>query len=345
MATIFLPPDIGSARGALSASRPISAIHVGPIFDAELRAGRFAQSEFVALLNYRYWRHIKTPEIKIGRLIDWYEGQGIDHATAAAINWHVPEIDYRGFRPVGAAIDIALTPSSFEVAAGVAPRSFCVVGTRFRHIIEASDPRLRVLPAPGFRYRHLPTLHRAARRDKTIVLVILSMLPALAAATREFLDPGSLDRHRGSTEWWIKRHPGMTQTEAEAIFRPPLPATVRFVDGSLYTSLVQADVVIGIESSALVEAVAIGIPVICLGHGNLPSRVPIPAWVDRRLWRLCYDRAEALEALDELLLEDVSGIDLAKLQDDLLSPADDAGTAQFLGLGEALEHSSGPRDD
>jgi hypothetical protein len=161
-----------------------------------------------------------------------------------------------------------------------------------------------------------------------MILVLLSGVPRLVSSTRALLDFEDLR----NALWRVRRHPLMPQREAERFFGPDLPAGTQFVEGNFYDCLARADLVIGIETSALIEALGLGIPVICLGQGNSPSRIPIPAWADRRLWRIAYDRAGTRRAIQELLSEDCAAINLGKLQSDLLNPALPADIRRFLGF-------------
>jgi hypothetical protein len=92
--------------------------------------------------------------------------------------------------------------------------------------------------------------------------------------------------------------------------------------------------VVGIGSSALMEAVALGIPTLCLAIGNQPTESPVPDWVDHNLSRVVYDAHEAAEAMDQMMSATVLP-DRDYLHTAMLGTADDLSTRRLLGLNPA----------
>jgi hypothetical protein len=313
--------------------RGLSERFAGVAMDAlvrdDLMAGRFARSAISALLTYRFWTRHADPRIR--QIINWYEGQDIDHALAAALRWSGSDVRHVGFRSPCSRFELSVTPAAHEVASGVVPPIMAVVGNRFYEEIRAALPTLRTEPAPGLRYQHLHSVIKKSRQGPTTILVTLPLARSSLAGMRALIAPGSAGSTRHGWRWHIKRHPAMPQPEAERLFGGALPAGFEFVDGDFYDCLKDADIVIGLESSALLEAVALGIPALCLARSNIPTKIPFPTWADRRLWRVCYDAEELSRSIVELLAEEPSS-DLAALREDLLSPATPEKIRSFLGL-------------
>lgn len=303
---------------------------VRALVDADLRAGRFARSAFLALLAYRFLTTAERRGLAIARLVNWYEGRDTDHATAAAVNWHRLDIALIAFRPPCSRFYLSVTPEPYEVAAGVVPTTVAVVGCGFAREIAAGNPGLAVVPAPGLRLPR-PSAATTPEGEGTAVLVILPLLGAAIAGIRALIAPtGGMPG--ASVQWWIKRHPEMPRTEAEALFGS-LPSGYRFVEGDFADWLARAAIVAGVGSSALIEAVATGRAVLCLASGNEPTENPIPPWVDGRLWRIAYSPDDVRAAVTDLLHVDDAPRDRAALRNDLLSPGEPAEMQRILGFG------------
>ena len=262
-----------------------SEFEVGPLIDSDIRAGRFSYSSVQSLLSYRFLRNAKRLGLNISHLLDWYEGQDIDHAFAAAINWHTIPITHVGYRPVAPPGYLSVTPTQHEVEAEVVPRILAVVGTRARMELSSKLTGTEVRAAPSFRYRTLRNLQTVDKGASKNILVLLPLDISAVGRCAEIIKP--LVRDDPTIHWHIKFHPLMPRHEAVRAFGEQAEM-LRIVDGPYYYWLARCDLIIGGSTNALAEAVAVGIPAICLATGNQPTEIPIPPWAPDGLWAMCY---------------------------------------------------------
>lgn len=303
---------------------------IGPLVDAELRYGRFANSALQALLFFRFWNRAMERGLAIDRFVDWYEGHDFDHATAAAINWHANAPTLIAYRSVAPASYLSVTPARHEVTSEVVPFTWGVVGGYVRTEIERANPELTVLPAPGLRYGRLREFQRhAPEGGRPITLVLLSierdLVERVFATIAPVVDMAGPDGCR----WLIKRHPAMPEAEVRAIFHSVAHA-VEFVDGDFYDYLERADAVIGLGTNTLIEAVAAGVPVICVSGGNRPAEIPLPLSFRAGWWRVCYDASEFAVLLPQAWAEARQGHAGCELREALLGPFDVAAMRALL---------------
>ncbi|MDE2493460.1 MAG: hypothetical protein KGL97_06085 [Alphaproteobacteria bacterium] len=313
-----------------------TGLHLAPLIRAELECGRFAQSSIAALLAYRFWSRIGKVAPELTDVIDWYEGQAIDHATAAALNWTKVSTRLTGFLPPCSKLELSVTPAKHEVAAGVVPSTMAVVGRGFRRNLASEIPELRTIVAPGLRHQQLSSF--SSRRDeaRATILAAFPLQPPLATRMGQIAIECMAAHPSSARRWLLKRHPAMPQSELDRLLLGTLPAGAELIDGSFYDWLPHASVVIGTESSALLEAIAVGVPALCVAMGNIPTKIPFPDWADRTLWRVCYDADEINNCIDDLLAQKDDRKDAGQLLNDLLSPA----TADS--IAELLHFSRGP---
>jgi len=322
------------AAALLGAIAQFADFEIGPIIDADLRAGRFAWSVVASLLLYRFIVALPRHGVRVRHFVDFYEGLDLNHAIAAAVNWHDAEIKLVGFRSVGSLFYMSATPVPHELEAGVVPHTMAVVGARNADAIQAICPTLCVVTGPGFRYRRTSTMQREIAGAGKSVLLALPMWLDLACQVITTVDAARRLITHGPTQWQVKCHPGLPATEVLAALEGGLPQDFLLVDGDFYRWLARADVVISVASSTLVEAVALGIPTVCIASGNAPTEIPVPAWVDLRLQRVVYSAAEAAAAITASFSEPPTDIDCIALRQALLSPADECSVRRMLGLDE-----------
>ena len=297
---------------------------IGPLVDADLQAGRFANSALQALLIYRFWCKAGSRGVIVSRLVDWHEGHDVDHATAAAINWHSHSPDLVAFRPIVSPSYLSVTPTRHEISCGVVPLVWGVVGTLAQNEMRKAFPEISVLPAPGLRHRRFAKPHGAMKSDgRPVILVLASIESELARRLQAALAAAMDAPDSGGYIWWIKRHPGMPEREAEAIFGAP-GSSVRYIEGDFYDWLKRADIVVGLGTNTLIEAIAFGTPTICVAGGNQPTEVPLSDVGTSAWWRIAYDPAEFASLLPEALGAARDGLRSSDLREELLGPFDPA---------------------
>ena len=69
------------------------------------------------------------------------------------------------------------------------------------------------------------------------------------------------------------------------------------MDGDFGGCVEKSDLVISSTSSACMETLAKGIPVIIIGNSNGLTHNPIPETITDDIWRLCYTHEEIVDAI------------------------------------------------
>jgi hypothetical protein len=315
----------GRLRGRAA---PFAGFDAGPLVDADLADGRFANSAVQALLSYRFWSKARSG-LAINCYVDWYEGQDLDHAVAAAFNWHADMPRLVSMRPIAPESYLSLTPAPHEVAWGVVARVWGVIGGRVRDEIARAYPALHVLPAPGLRHLRLRDFRRrpAGGGERPVILILLSQEMDLVVQLLAVAGP--LLRTDTEYRWRVKRHPGMPKEEAQAVVSSWAQG-IELAEGDLDQWLAQAAVVVGLGSNTLLEAAAVGIPVICASGGNEPTEMPFSASFRSGWWSMCYDGSELAALLPEAIAATPATPVSQDLADALLGPFDAAAMQALL---------------
>src|SRR5690606_18085675 len=95
----------------------------------------------------------------------------------------------------------------------------------------------------------------------------------------------------------VKQHPTWTEEKIRENFGAPWPAEFSFVRGGFRGCVEQADVVVGNNSSALLETVVTGIAVVIVGSRSGLTQNPVPDSFPHELWRVCFTADELRDAI------------------------------------------------
>jgi hypothetical protein len=202
-------------------------------------------------------------------IISWYENQVIDKALVAAARQAFPQAMI-----IGAQIFIFssnllyLFPIQSEVEAGIVPHRLLEMSEHLCNFAQTFTEDIPCCPAASLRYAHIFQAQQEAGPAKTgsTVLVLLPYALAEAAEILEILFM-ALDHIPKAVRLSIKCHPTYSPRELQRVFGGKhWPEPFEFCQDTLAEAFKEASVVISSNSSSMVEAAALGIPVIFLGR-------------------------------------------------------------------------------
>lgn len=301
-----LGQSINRATMRRSGCSPLDGIDMSPLLP--IPGFVAATSAFMPLLMLRAPERMGRRGIRPACVLDWHEDQPIDKATAYGF-LHTSEptrvIGMRQYIPVPNYLSEYSTPA--ELAGGLAPVEHWVCGPALPRLLDAyaSGTRYRVVPA--LRFAHLFE-EAPAGADKSDLLILLThsvseSVQILALALE------SLDKCHNFVRIVVKPQPNVPKTAAaiRSMAERRWPQLLR-AEQVVWSSepmpqlLARARLVVSSGTSAALESVCRGVPVIMVGNVSGLDAVPL-AYVDERIWRLVYDRNEFLAALASLIDE------------------------------------------
>jgi hypothetical protein len=232
-------------------------------------------------------------------------------------------------------------PTSEEFRAGVLPQVVAVCGKGFTSSIKAFCPQIKVIPAPAFRYEWVwKEGSMQCDPNHPTVLIALSLLyeecvnslDACINALRYDMPP--------MVRFWLKPHP--SSIPLEKIIKKAgvtLPPEFRTISGDFPGWMEKADIIVGNESSTILEALARGIPAIIIGHRSRVTMHSIPDAVPQGIWQLCHTSREVAEAIKYFINRDADDLQRHKkiaeaIREQYFVPVTEKGTRKFLLLEE-----------
>jgi len=256
-----------------------------------------AMRAFIPLVMLRAPARLFAAGLRPRVVIDWYENQPIDKANQ--IGFHRVGCEVIAMRQYPAAPNyLSLYSTATEVRAGVSPRENWVCGEQMKNDMAIYDSVGSYRVVPALRYAHLygdapPSLEG----DRLLILLPYSRSDAKLVVFSVM--PNIIELIRSFRSIVIKPHHTMGIAEIRAATCRQWPqardTAIEWEESPIGTLLPAARIVITAHSSAALEAVCTGKPVVVVGR-TAGLAINALDGVDSRLWRVVYDAPQLIEA-------------------------------------------------
>ncbi len=276
----------------------LDGIDVTPVVRRAWWRHLFSSRSVEAILKFRFFKRLKDKGTTLRLVIDWFENQDMDKAFSMGLRRFYPEttvVGYQGFDTQK--YFLCAYPIEVERSSGVLPHTVAVCGPKLVSERKRFCRDLSVEIAPAFRYMNLWKDNKKITDASFFQVLIVLPLEAQSAAevlqlTMEIVESCEIENIR----FLLKPHPALRLDTIRDETRP-LPAALRVVEGDISAYWGQVDLIIGNTSSALLEAAAMGIPVIIIGSLHGITNNPMPESLPQDIWRLAFTKEEILTSL------------------------------------------------
>jgi Capsule polysaccharide biosynthesis protein. len=261
---------------------------------------------------------LKESNIKIDLIVDWFENQTVDRGFNKGAHDYFPNTKLVGYLSTLESLtyDFHLQPIQVEYDNGVLPDLIYVNGRGFIKEIKKYFSDLPVALAPAFRFnKNLINEIKIKRLDnkqyKLLVLLPMSRSDALNILTLliKYFEQQKLT----SIQILIKSHP-VTNINKIRLSLPSWPSAFKQINDDFSFLINHADIVISTSSSACLESLANGVPVIIIGNEKGVTQNPIPASVPKIIWEYCCNLKELDDAINRLCINSNKHINKKHLQ-------------------------------
>jgi hypothetical protein len=305
----------------------------------EILNNGFSSSSMCGLLNYKFAQRLKNSNIKIKKIINWFENQTIDHGFNSGFRWFYPEVNLIGYQ--GFPLEnnyLSLYPTEQERICAVIPKEINVIGKAYINMAKEFCPDLQVKVAPAFRYsevwnkrNYFPDKHKCS---------ILVALPISIDESDEIigtvLESAYLINIKNCI-FKIKPHPTHDIKKISNKWSKKLPELFEFVDEDFNSCIEKSDILISGASAVCLETLAKGIPVIVIGNRLGITQLTIPRSISKDIWKLCYSVNDVIEAVKLYAKKDSKMVNMYKkigreIRDNFFEPVTELGIRKFLSL-------------
>lgn len=277
-------------------------IDISPIVTSIVTEQILAPSLIACFTRIAFVRRLKEANIQLSGVVSWNEGQPIQKALYHALALYYPTVSTRGYQGFVVPPDyFCATPTDFEIRHGLTAKELFVCSNISVDRLLRARVGLPVNAAPAFRFRGLFELKKTEPSTKIVFLLPISV-PESITILRAYnaLFESSCDTVR--TTMFVKFHPELKRGELERYDPAVRCFELNETQRNTGELLQEAKVLISAVSSACVEAIALGIPLIILRSSSGRPNNP----VDTEEYRGGFHTLENACDLTESLVEQVA---------------------------------------
>ena len=237
-------------------------------------------------VNYYFFKRLKNTNIKIQKLIDWWENQSTDKGMNLGIKKYfpiTPTLGYLGYVP--RYLELQVLPTKTECEYNMIPDEISVIGKAIINKLKYLNSELKVITAPAFRYNYLWDIDK--KFNKNLVNILIA-LPILLEDTVEIVNKVKNLENYISLEKYnflIKLHPTMDDNIFFDKVNLSLNKNFILTNKNIKVLLEHVDLVISSKSIVCLEAVSLGIPTLVFEKQNIINFNPIPKEIDKQLYK------------------------------------------------------------
>jgi len=315
-------------------------VDISPLVREELTGFRNLGSSYAPLLNYFFAKRLKEAGVKLRLIIDWFENQNIDRGWNAGFRRFFPDVETMGYQgSIASTHYLCMYPTKGEKDSRVIPHKVAVIGKGLAQSARRFCSELDVCITPAFRFQHVwqESKYFPAENVYTI-LVALPIVISDAVYILKLLAHAA-DEGTDGVHFWIKPHPTASQLRIQTAFGAGWPEKFEFVSGSFSDCVEKSNLLISSASSACMETLAKGIPVIIIGNSFGLTQNPIPETITVDIWQVCYSPEEIAEAVqfyqnrspEKIKEHEEVG---KRIREEYFEPVIGEGVREFLGIKE-----------
>tara|TARA_Y100000590_G_scaffold411059_1_gene504709 strand:- start:158 stop:1825 length:1668 start_codon:yes stop_codon:yes gene_type:complete len=217
------------------------------------------QAILISILNYRFAKNLKNKNIKLKKVIDWFENTTVDKGWNFGFRKfypNTPVIGYQGFTLYRQFM--CKHPSKAEYVYKVIPNKIIVVGKAYKEIRKEFCKNLKVIVGPALRFSHIFS-YKYNLKKKYNILVTLNM--DLISSNRILANVIKTEWAQSGKKVFIKAHPLMPLSKI--LPRYKIPDNFIELKGEFFKLAQNSEIVISAGiSSSIIESVVYGCAVL-----------------------------------------------------------------------------------
>ena len=303
-------------------------INIQPLVNEENWIKINSSGFIFSLLAGKLTKRLREIGTRLTAYINWSESQTYHKAIISGFHRDFSEVEVIGGKPYFPPLNqLNVFNTKAERAFGFAPDRVITCGKKLKNIFSVYDKEKRYDVGPSFRYGYLRNtiddnhIHTEGICKNRIVLVLL---PYSESISRHILASSTKAIRNAMDNGWnikFKVHPTLTESDKFALFREydMRNECIEVTDEELGSLLPKTSAVVSSASSAAIESICFGIPVISIGM-PIGQDFNMIDYLPSSMWRLAYTDDEIDSGLNEwALLHPLSYEERKKIGQEVLS--------------------------
>ncbi|MCM8805128.1 MAG: hypothetical protein NC825_00110 [Candidatus Omnitrophica bacterium] len=293
------------------------------------------------LLYYRLFRRLKKKNFQLRQLIDTFENMITEKSQIMSIKKYFPEASITGYQhALILTLLLSYQATKKEHHTGPYPDIIisCSEWTK-KILVDNGFDSSRILEGPPLRYQYLfkfKEFSNVFEKQKSILIICpLALDSAVELIIKSFIALNEIVDYYDIV--YLKYHPMMNHRQLlKAAKMEKLPEKWVIASGNIEEFLKKAHCVISSTTSAVLEAIVCGIPVVITGRETDLTMNPL-GWLQEKEFQPVFDTCEMREIIKRnLSLSDEQRTQLKEkgkhLLDMIFKPVDDQGLKVFASI-------------
>ena len=247
---------------------------------------RLNHSSFRAIINYNFVKNLREKKINVNLFIDWNENQPIDKGLIKGFKDFYSGTKIKGYQGyiVSREYNFYTIPTDFEIKSRVIPDEISVIGNKLKSDLKSISGKVKVSVAPAFRFSDYKISFNHTPRFITIVLPIgFSESFDLIESVSKHLKSNFINKF----EIILKPHPTTDLKKLSNKLSSKKINYFKFHVGTFESILKESILILGNTSSALMESIVNGVPVIIIPDPKGITQNPIPSEISNDFYHVC----------------------------------------------------------
>ena len=253
-------------------------LNITTLFNGELLDPKGCDLAIEGIINYLFFKNIKKKNIKIDLIIDWWENQACDKGFSLGVKKYFKQINfisYLGYVPRD--MEFHLSPTNYEIKLGLVSNNISIISKKFEPNINKLNKDINLIYSPSFRFNYLwdDKLENIKKNHKPNIFLVL---PIIYNQSKNIIDTVlAFKKKYNQYKIYYKQHPSLRKKQK--IFLDKL-INKNFIEikknKNFLLSIGSKDIVVTSHSSAALESISLGIPIVILYDRNSLYFDPIP---------------------------------------------------------------------
>lgn len=269
-----------------------------PIIKEEYYSNLFSHSSFHGLLNFYFFKRLKQQDIKISRVINWFENQISDRGFNYGVRKYYPKCIIKGYQPFGLYLDHLICTSE-EYNAKLVPDQIYVCSEDYLKLIKDKIPNLNVSVISGIRNKNIDADFIYRGFSNNLKLKVYVILPLNVFIARQILKIVNNINFNSNIEIIIQIHPELKPSQLSTNIKSE---KYKVVSKPFNEIIINADIIIVNGSSTVIESLAHGKPTIIVNTQNsIFTNNIIPNYA-KKIVSLCWNELDIKDAIEQFVV-------------------------------------------
>ena len=271
-----------------------------------------------SFLTISFIKKLKENNVKLLKIIDWFENQTVDKAWNYGFNLHYPEVKSLGYKGMAPSqmLQSEIYTLEIERKNNLLPKIIGVIGDGFVKESKKYNKSTPIITCPAFRFNYLWSKTRIENNLKKKVLFALPI--SIDQSLQILSNINSFPKNK--YDILIKPHPTTNRNIYTKFLYSNKINNYEFIDKSADNLLFQIDYFVGGMSSISLEAICLGIKTIIVENNIGINYFTIPKEINKNKYYLLKDGQNLYKLIENLKMEKVNYDDIIKIKKKYFEP-------------------------